>query len=140
MRAVVQTVREASVTVDGETVGAIGPGLLVLAGVTHDDTEQTAAALARQIWNLRILDDEQSASDVDAEVLLVSQFTLYADTRKGRRPSWGAAAPRDVAEPLVEAVAAQLRGLGAKVETGRFGAQMAVSSVNVGPRTIWLER
>ncbi|MGH8792045.1 MAG: D-aminoacyl-tRNA deacylase [Stackebrandtia sp.] len=140
MRAVVQTVSEASVTVDGDVVGKIGTGLLVLVGVTHDDTAEDSAALARQIWNLRILDDEKSACDVGAAVLVVSQFTLYADTRKGRRPSWGAAAPGPVAEPLVDAVVDALRGLGAQVETGRFGAQMLVSSVNVGPRTILLER
>jgi D-tyrosyl-tRNA(Tyr) deacylase len=140
MRAVVQTVSEASVTVGGDIVGKIADGLLVLVGVTHDDTADDAAAMARKIWELRILDGDRSASDLDAPVLVVSQFTLYADTRKGRRPSWLAAAPGDVAEPLVNAVVDALRGLGATVETGRFGAQMLVSSINVGPRTILLER
>ncbi|WP_041626686.1 D-aminoacyl-tRNA deacylase [Stackebrandtia nassauensis] len=140
MRAVVQTVSQAAVTVDDETVGEISDGLLVLVGVTHDDTADDAAAMARKIWELRIMDGERSASDLGAPILVVSQFTLYADTRKGRRPSWGAAAPGPVAEPLVEAVIASLRELGAKVETGRFGAMMLVSSINVGPRTIILER
>lgn len=140
MRAVVQTVSEARVTVDGQTVGEIHDGLLVLVGVTHGDTAADAAALARKIWELRILDGEKSASDLDAPILVVSQFTLYADTRKGRRPSWGAAAPGPVAEPLVEAIVAALRDLSATVATGRFGAHMLVSSVNIGPRTILLER
>lgn len=145
MRAVVQTVGEAEVTVDGTSVGAIGEGLLVLLGVTHTDGEDEVRWTAEKIWNLRVFKqpgakDEQSASDLDAPVLLVSQFTLYGDTRKGRRPSWGAAAPGPVAEPLVEAVAAHLRGLGAHVETGEFGAMMEVRSVNVGPNTILLER
>jgi D-tyrosyl-tRNA(Tyr) deacylase len=140
MRAVVQTVSEAEVTVEGASVGAIGEGLLVLLGVTHADGDDEARWIAEKIWRLRIMRDEQSASDLDAPVLLVSQFTLYADTRKGRRPSWNAAAPGPAAEPLVEAVAAHLRGLGARVETGRFGAMMEVRSVNVGPNTILLER
>ncbi|WP_163507117.1 D-aminoacyl-tRNA deacylase [Fodinicola acaciae] len=139
MKAVVQTVTRASVTVDDEVVGKIGAGLLVLVGVTHADTPATAAAMARKIHQLRILGDEQSAADLDAEILVVSQFTLYADTRKGRRPSWQAAASGPVAEPLVDAVVAALRELGARVETGRFGAHMLVESVNDGPQTILLD-
>ncbi|MFD0558847.1 D-tyrosyl-tRNA(Tyr) deacylase [Stackebrandtia endophytica] len=140
MRAVVQTVGRAQVTVDDEVVGEIGDGLLVLVGVTHEDTVDDAAAMAKKIWELRIRDGDRSASDDAAPILVVSQFTLYADTRKGRRPSWGKAAPSEVAEPLVTEVVMALRALGAKVETGRFGAMMLVSSVNVGPRTILLER
>ncbi|MEU6859134.1 D-aminoacyl-tRNA deacylase [Glycomyces sp. NPDC046736] len=140
MRAVIQTVSEAEVTVEGASVGAIGEGLLVLLGVTHTDGDDEVRWIAEKIWNLRIMRDERSASDLDAAVLLVSQFTLYADTRKGRRPSWNAAAPGPVAEPLVDAVAVHLRGLGAHVETGKFGAMMEVRSVNVGPNTILLER
>jgi D-tyrosyl-tRNA(Tyr) deacylase len=139
MRAVVQTVSRASVTVDGEVVGAIEDGLLVLLGVTHHDTRQVADAMARKVWELRILDDERSASDVGAPVLVVSQFTLYGDARKGRRPTWQAAAPAEVAEPLVTAFADALRARGAKVETGRFRAHMLVESVNVGPRTVLLD-
>jgi D-tyrosyl-tRNA(Tyr) deacylase len=140
MKAVVQTVSEAEVVVEGTVVGAIGEGLLVLVGVTHTDGPEEVRWIAEKIWSLRIMRDELSASDLDAPILLVSQFTLYADTRKGRRPSWNAAAPGPVAEPLVEAVAAHLRGLGARVETGKFGAMMLVRSVNVGPNTILLER
>ncbi|WP_030162462.1 D-aminoacyl-tRNA deacylase [Glycomyces sp. NRRL B-16210] len=140
MKAVVQTVGEAEVTVEGESVGAIGEGLLVLLGVTHTDGDAEVRWIAEKLWSLRIMREEQSASDLDAPILLVSQFTLYADTRKGRRPSWNAAAPGPVAEPLFEAVAAHLRSLGAHVETGRFGAMMAVRSVNLGPNTILLER
>jgi len=137
MRAVVQVVTSASVTVDGEIVAAIGePGLVVLVGVTHDDDAARAARLAERIWNLRVMDDERSAADLRAPLLVVSQFTLYADLSKGRRPSWSAAAPRPVSEPLVDAFADALRALGAHVETGRFGADMAVSLVNDGPRTI----
>lgn len=139
MRAVVQTVSRASVTVDGEIVGAIGEGLLVLVGVTHDDTAAQAETLARKVYELRILDDERSASDDGAPVLVVSQFTLYGDARKGRRPTWAAAAPAEVAEPLVTAFADALRKRGATVETGRFRAHMLVESVNVGPRTVLLE-
>jgi D-tyrosyl-tRNA(Tyr) deacylase len=139
VRAVVQTVSRASVTVDGEVVGAIGDGLLVLLGVTHDDTGQTAATMARKVYELRILDDEKSASDVGAPVLVVSQFTLYGDARKGRRPTWVAAAPAEVAEPLVTAFVEALRARGAKVETGRFRTHMLVESVNVGPRTVLLD-
>ena len=139
MRAVVQTVGRASVTVDDEVVGAIADGLLVLVGVTHDDTAQKAATLARKVHELRILDDETSAADLNAEILVVSQFTLYGDARKGRRPTWSAAAPAEVAEPLVTAFVEALRGRGAKVATGRFRAHMLVESVNVGPNTILLE-
>ncbi|MCW3842682.1 D-aminoacyl-tRNA deacylase [Micromonospora yasonensis] len=139
MRAVVQTVSRASVTVGGEVVGEIADGLLVLLGVTHADTAQVAATMARKIHELRILDDEKSAADTGAPILVVSQFTLYGDARKGRRPSWTAAAPAEVAEPLVTAVVEELRQRGAKVETGRFRAHMLVESVNVGPRTILLD-
>ncbi len=139
MRAVVQTVSEASVTVDAQIVGEIKDGLLVLLGVTHDDTVATAQTMARKVYELRILDDEKSASDVNAPVLVVSQFTLYGDARKGRRPTWQAAAPAEVAEPLVTAFADALRARGASVETGKFRAHMLVASINVGPRTVLLE-
>ena len=140
MRAVLQRVTTASVTVGGEVVGSIDrPGLLALVGVTHDDGPSQAAALARKIGDLRILRDERSVLDAGAPVLVVSQFTLYADTRKGRRPSWGAAAPGPVAEPLVEAVVAALRERGIEVATGRFGAMMAVALVNDGPFTLVLD-
>ena len=137
MRAVAQRVSEAKVVVDGRTVGAIaGPGLCVLVGVTHDDTEEKAATLARKLWTLRVLPDERSCSDIAAPLLVISQFTLYGDARKGRRPTWNAAAPGPVAEPLVDAVVAELRALGATVETGVFGADMKISLVNDGPVTI----
>jgi D-aminoacyl-tRNA deacylase len=144
VRAVVTRVLDASVTVDGEVVGSIGSGLLALVGVTHDDTPDHAATLARKLHELRFfpadgVDWVSSAADVGAPILVVSQFTLYADTRKGRRPSWSAAAPGEVAEPLVEAVVAALRERGAKVETGRFGAHMHVASTNDGPVTLLLE-
>lgn len=139
MRAVVQTVARASVTVDGEVVGAIGDGLLVLVGVAATDTPAQATALARKVHELRILDGERSALDVGAPLLVVSQFTLYGDTRKGRRPGWSAAAPAEVAAPLVTAVVEELRARGATVATGRFRAHMLVESVNVGPRTLLLE-
>ncbi len=140
MRAVVQRVTQASVTVDGQAVGTISePGLLVLVGITHDDTPEKAAKLAAKLWGLRILDGEKSCSDVAAPLLLISQFTLYADTRKGRRPTWQAAAPGPVAEPLVDAVVSSLRGLGARVQTGVFGADMKVSLVNDGPVTLVLD-
>jgi D-tyrosyl-tRNA(Tyr) deacylase len=138
MKAVVQTVTRASVTVDGEVVGAIGAGLLVLVGVTHADTPEIAHVLARKVHELRILDEERSAADTGAEILVVSQFTLYADTRKGRRPSWSAAAPAEAAEPLVTEFAGALRSRGARVATGRFRAHMQVESVNDGPRTVIL--
>jgi D-tyrosyl-tRNA(Tyr) deacylase len=136
VRAVVQTVSRAAVTVDGETVGAIEDGLLVLVGVTHTDNESLAARLARKVHELRILDGERSAADVGAPLLVVSQFTLYGDAGKGRRPTWQAAAPAELAEPLVTAFADALRARGARVETGRFRAHMLVESVNVGPRTL----
>ncbi|WP_043624930.1 D-aminoacyl-tRNA deacylase [Nonomuraea candida] len=140
MRAVVQRVSSASVEVEGRTVGAISePGLLVLVGVTHTDTAAEAAKLAAKLWGLRILHGEKSCSDVSAPLLVISQFTLYGDARKGRRPTWQAAAPGPVAEPLVEAVVAELRALGAHVETGVFGADMKVSLVNDGPITLVLE-
>jgi D-aminoacyl-tRNA deacylase len=133
-------VTEASVSVGGHVAGAIGePGLLVLVGVTHDDTPAQAAKLAAKLWGLRILDGEKSCSDVNAPLLVISQFTLYADTRKGRRPTWQAAAPGPVAEPLMDEVAAALRELGARVQTGVFGAHMTVSLVNDGPVTVILE-
>jgi len=137
---VVQRVSQASVAVGERVVGAIGePGLLVLVGVTHTDTPQTAAKLAAKLWGLRILEAERSCSDVGAPLLVISQFTLYADTRKGRRPTWQAAAPGPVAEPLVEAVVSSLRALGARVQTGVFGADMQVSLVNDGPVTLIVE-
>jgi D-tyrosyl-tRNA(Tyr) deacylase len=127
------------VTVGDEVVGKIEDGLLVLVGVTHDDTPVKAAELARKTFELRILDDEASAADAGAPLLVISQFTLYGDARKGRRPTWSAAAPAAVAEPLVSAFVAALRDRGATVETGRFQAHMLVESVNVGPRTVLLE-
>ncbi|WP_329007974.1 D-aminoacyl-tRNA deacylase [Micromonospora rifamycinica] len=139
MRAVVQTVGRASVTVDGEVVGAITDGLLVLLGVTHTDTPELARTMARKVHELRILDDERSAADTGAPILVVSQFTLYGDTRKGRRPSWTAAAPAEMAEPLVTAMVQALRDRGATVETGRFRAHMLVESTNIGPRTLLLD-
>ncbi|WP_203659160.1 D-aminoacyl-tRNA deacylase [Actinocatenispora rupis] len=139
MRAVVQTVSRASVTVDDVTVGEITDGLLVLLGVTHTDTPEVAARLAAKAYRLRIMDGERSAADLAAPVLVVSQFTLYADTRRGRRPSWNQAAPAEVAEPLVESYVTALRELGATVETGKFQAHMLVHSTNVGPCTILLE-
>lgn len=140
MRAVVQRVTAARVRVDGEVVGAVEePGLLILLGVTHDDTEAAATRLAEKIWRLRIFADERSAADLNAPLLVVSQFTLYADTRKGRRPSWSAAAPRPVSEPLVGAFVRALTGLGASVATGVFGAAMQVELVNDGPVTLILD-
>jgi D-aminoacyl-tRNA deacylase len=140
MRAVIQRASRASVAVDGEIVGAIDkPGLVVLVGATHSDSAANAEKLAAKVWGLRILRDEQSCADVGAPLLVVSQFTVYADTRKGRRPSWSAAAPGEVAEPLVDHFCATLRELGAAVETGRFGAHMDVELVNDGPVTLILE-
>ncbi|KXK61416.1 D-tyrosyl-tRNA(Tyr) deacylase [Micromonospora rosaria] len=139
MRAVVQTVDRASVTVDDEVVGAITDGLLVLLGVTHTDTPQVAETMARKLHELRILDGDRSAADTGAPLLVVSQFTLYGDARKGRRPSWTAAAPAEVAEPLVTAVVEALRARGATVETGRFRTHMLVDSRNAGPRTLLLD-
>ncbi|HEY8526180.1 MAG TPA: D-aminoacyl-tRNA deacylase [Acidimicrobiales bacterium] len=144
MRAVIQRVTRARVTVDGDEVGAIGPGLCVLVGVTHDDGPDQARTLASKIWNLRIMADDQgvmnrSAADTGAEILVVSQFTLYGDTSRGRRPSWIAAARPEHAEPLVERVVAELEALGARVATGRFRADMQVELVNDGPVTLVLE-
>jgi D-aminoacyl-tRNA deacylase len=142
MRVLVQRVSSASVSVDGVVVGAVSPdgqGLLALVGVTHSDNVDIARRLAEKLWQLRILDDERSAADMGAPILVVSQFTLYADTAKGRRPSWSAAAPGPVAEPMVVAFAEALRGLGARVETGIFGAHMQVELVNDGPVTVLLE-
>ncbi len=142
MRVLVQRVTSASVSVDGEVVGEIRPdgqGLLAFVGVTHTDTAETAQRLAEKLWQLRILDDERSAADVTAPILVVSQFTLYANTEKGRRPSWNAAAPRATAEPLVTEFADALRRLGATVAAGVFGAHMQVHLVNDGPVTVQLE-
>lgn len=142
MRVLVQRVASASVTVDGDVVGAIRPhgqGLLAFVGVTHDDDAAKARRLAEKLWQLRILDDEKSASDVGAPILVVSQFTLYANTAKGRRPAWNAAAPAAVAEPVVTSFADALRDLGATVQTGVFGADMRVELVNDGPVTVLLE-
>ena len=140
MRAVLQRVTSASVVVDGEVVGAIDrPGLVALVGVTHDDGPDQVEWLARKIADLRLLRDEQSVLDAGAPVLVVSQFTLYGDARKGRRPTWNAAAPGPVAEPVVDAVVAALRQRGIEVETGTFGADMAVSLVNDGPVTLVLD-
>jgi D-tyrosyl-tRNA(Tyr) deacylase len=138
VRAVVQTVSRASVQVNGDVVGAIGNGLLVLLGVTHSDTPAVADTMARKVHELRILDGEESAATAGAPILVVSQFTLYGDARKGRRPTWTAAAPAEVAEPLVTAFVEALRRRGAHVETGLFRAHMQVESVNVGPRTVIL--
>jgi D-aminoacyl-tRNA deacylase len=142
VRVLVQRVTSATVSVDGEVVGSIRPsgqGLLALVGVTHDDDGGKTRRLAEKLWQLRILDDQKSASDVAAPIMVVSQFTLYADTAKGRRPSWNAAAPGPVAEPLVDEFVRALRGLGAEVATGVFGAHMDVELVNDGPVTVLLE-
>jgi D-tyrosyl-tRNA(Tyr) deacylase len=140
VRVVVQRASEATVSVGGEVIGRLpAPGLVILVGVTHDDTPATAVQLADKVWNLRILEGETSCADVRAPLLVVSQFTLYADTRKGRRPSWSNAAPGPVAEPLVDAFAEALRDRGAHVESGRFGAHMQVRLVNDGPVTLILE-
>ncbi|MCL8023986.1 D-aminoacyl-tRNA deacylase [Nocardioides bruguierae] len=140
MRAVVQRTLSASVTVADEVVGRTDePGLLVYLGVTHDDGEADVAWLARKVWELRLMREERSAADLGAPVLVVSQFTLYGDARKGRRPSWGAAAPGPVSEPLYEAFCTALADLGAHVERGRFGADMQVAAVNDGPITLILD-
>jgi D-tyrosyl-tRNA(Tyr) deacylase len=142
MRVLVQRVSSAAVSVEGRVAGAIRPhgqGLLAFVGVTHSDDSDKARRLAEKLWNLRILAGERSAADTNAPILVISQFTLYADTAKGRRPSWNAAAPGPVAEPLVTAFAEALRGLGAHVETGVFGANMQVELVNDGPVTVILE-
>ncbi|WP_040788850.1 D-aminoacyl-tRNA deacylase [Nocardia paucivorans] len=146
MRVLLQRVTSARVVVGDEVVGRIDPtehrvphGLVALVGVTHGDTEADARALADKVWRLRILDEQRSAADLGAPILVVSQFTLYADTRKGRRPSWSAAAPGPVAEPLVDTFTEVLRELGAPVATGRFGAHMRVELTNDGPVTLLLE-
>lgn len=140
VRALVQRVESAGVTVDGSLVAALeGPGLLVLVGVTHDDTSAHADRLATKVFELRIFDGERSAAELGAGLLVISQFTLYGDTRKGRRPSWSAAAPATVAEPVVEAFVGALRGRGASVQTGVFGAHMSVALVNDGPVTLLVE-
>ncbi|MED5816203.1 D-aminoacyl-tRNA deacylase [Mycolicibacterium sp. 050232] len=142
MRVLVQRVTSAGVAVDGEVVGAIEPnpqGLVALVGATHGDDAAKARRMAEKLWQLRILDGEKSASDVAAPILVISQFTLYANTDKGRRPSWNAAAPGPVAEPLVAAFADALKELGAVVQTGVFGAHMQVELVNDGPVTVLLE-
>jgi D-tyrosyl-tRNA(Tyr) deacylase len=140
VRAVAARVTRADVTVDGEVVGAIDePGLLVLLGIHADDDAAKAVTMARKLHELRVLRDEESCATANAPLLVVSQFTLYGDTKKGRRPSWTRAARPEVAEPLVDAVVAELRGRGATVATGRFGAMMAVSSVNDGPFTVLVE-
>lgn len=142
MRVLVQRVLSASVAVDGEVVGAIRPagqGLLAFVGVTHTDDTGTARRMADKLWRLRILDDERSAADVGAPILVVSQFTLYANTDKGRRPSWNAAAPGAVAEPMVAVFEDTLRALGADVASGIFGADMRIELVNDGPVTVMLE-
>jgi D-aminoacyl-tRNA deacylase len=140
MRAVVQRASSAHVVVEGETVGSLPrPGLVVLLGVTHSDTADDAARLARKIWEMRVLEGERSASEVNAPLLVVSQFTLYADLAKGRRPSWSAAAPGAVSEPLYDAFCAALRDLGAEAATGVFGTHMDVSLTNDGPVTLIVE-
>ena len=142
MRVLVQRVSSVTVTVDHHVVGSMRPrsqGLLAFVGVTHGDDVSRSQRLAEKLWQLRILDDQRSASDVNAPIMVVSQFTLYADTAKGRRPSWNAAAPGTVAEPLVTALVQALRDLGADVQTGIFGADMQVELVNDGPVTVLLE-
>jgi D-tyrosyl-tRNA(Tyr) deacylase len=144
MRALVQRVTEARVTVDGDAVGEIGTGLLVFVGVTHDDTRAIASRLADKVGNLRVFDDDsgmmnRTLLDVDGEALVVSQFTLYGDTARGRRPSWVAAAKAEVAEPLCNAFASDLEDVGVRVKSGRFRADMQVALVNDGPVTLMLE-
>ena len=142
MRALVQRVTAATVSVEGVAVASITPrsqGLLVLVGVTHDDTPETARRMAEKLWRLRILDDGKAAADIGAPILVVSQFTLYADTAKGRRPSWNGVAPASSAQPVVDAVVAALAEMGAQVATGVFGAHMQVESINDGPVTVMLE-
>ncbi|MEE9243594.1 MAG: D-aminoacyl-tRNA deacylase [Mycobacterium sp.] len=142
MRVLVQRVISARVTAEGDLTGEIHPdgqGLLALVGVTHTDALDKAQRMAEKLWKLRILDDELSASDVAAPILVVSQFTLYGNTAKGRRPTWNAAAPAVVAEPLVDAFAKALTDLGAQVQTGAFGAHMQVELINDGPVTVLLE-
>jgi D-tyrosyl-tRNA(Tyr) deacylase len=142
MRVLIQRVSSAAVSVNGEVVGVIQPkrqGLVALVGVTHGDDAEVARRMAEKLWQLRILDGEQSAADIGAPILVISQFTLYANTAKGRRPSWNAAAPASAAQPVVDDFADALRGLGAEVATGAFGAHMQVALVNDGPVTVMLE-
>ena len=139
MRAVVQRVTRASVTADGKPTGEIGAGLVVLLGITHDDTAETARRLAAKVHTLRILRDEQSVAETGGGVLVVSQFTLYGDARKGRRPTWNAAAPGDVAEPIYDVFCATLHELGVTVVEGVFGAHMEISLTNDGPTTLVLD-
>jgi D-aminoacyl-tRNA deacylase len=144
MRALVQRVTEARVRVDGDVIGEIGPGLCVLVGVTHDDTEDAARKLAEKVWHLRVFDDADGVMNLSlgttgSGALVVSQFTLYGDTRRGRRPSWAAAAPPEQAEGLVEEFAQRLRDLGAPVATGQFAARMQVELINDGPVTLLIE-
>jgi D-aminoacyl-tRNA deacylase len=143
MRALVQRVTEARVRVDGDVIGEIGPGLCVLVGVTHDDTEAAARKLAEKVWHLRVFDDDgvmnAPLGATGGGALVVSQFTLYGDTRRGRRPSWAAAAPAEQAEELVETFTRALRDLGAPVATGQFAARMQVELVNDGPVTLLME-
>lgn len=144
MRALVQRVTEARVRIDGEVVGEIGPGLCVLVGVTHSDDERSAQKLAEKVWHLRVFDDDdgnmgRSVAEGSRQLLVISQFTLYGDTRKGRRPSWIDAARPEQAAPLVDRFVAELVELGADVETGRFGADMAVELINDGPVTVSIE-
>ena len=144
MRALIQRVNRAAVTVDGQVVGEIGQGLCVFVGVTHSDDEAVAAKLAERVWRLRVFDDAAGfmnvpVAEAGGEVLVVSQFTLYGDTRKGRRPSWVAAARPDQAEPLIATFTAALEGFGARVATGRFAAHMHVELVNDGPVTVTVE-
>jgi D-aminoacyl-tRNA deacylase len=144
MRGLVQRVARAAVRVDGDVVGEIGRGLCAFVGVTHTDTPAQARKLAERIWNLRVMDDDdgvmnRSVADTTGAVLVVSQFTLYGDTSRGRRPSWLPAARPEQAEPLVDAVVSELRALGAEVATGRFRTEMAVELVNDSPVTTWLE-
>jgi D-tyrosyl-tRNA(Tyr) deacylase len=140
MRAVVQRVLSASVSVDGDVVGSFdGPGLVVLLGVTHDDGTAEVTWMARKLWELRIMREERSASELGAPLLVISQFTLYGNARKGRRPTWNAAAPGPVSEPVYDAVCAELERLGATVARGNFGADMQVGLVNDGPVTLVLE-
>ena len=142
MRVLVQRVSSATVSVHQQVVGAIAPenqGLLAFVGVTHDDDIDKARRLAEKLWQLRILDEERSAAEINAPIMVISQFTLYADTAKGRRPSWNAAAPGAVAEPLIAAFVQALQQLGAEVQTGTFGAHMQVELVNDGPVTVLLE-
>ncbi len=140
MRLVIQRALDGQVEVAGEVVGRLpSPGLVILVGVTHDDTVEDAKKLAEKTWSLRIMDDEKSASDISAPLLVISQFTLYANVKKGRRPSWNQAAPAEISEPLVDAYVEALQELGAHVETGVFGAEMQVSLTNDGPVTIFID-